>query len=192
MAAWLSLSRGGRPRYDRAAATGRTPGLPRADALRPLLLALVVLLAGWSAAGAGQSDSSGAAGHQAPPLYFTVSADPEALSAVEERFGVQVIGLRLAAGGYMLDFRYRVVDAAKAKPLVGKDVTPYLLDPQTGAKTVVPASPKFGALKPISGEPLTPGRNYFMMFANPGKRLGQGREATVVIGDFKAERLVIN
>lgn len=160
--------------------------------MRLALLSLLVLLAGWSVPAAGQVTPASATSRQAPSLPFTVSSDPQALGALEARFGVQVIGLRLAAGGYMLDFRYKVVDAEKAKALVAKDLKPYLLDPQTGAKTVVPASPKFGSLKPMSGEPLIPGRNYFMMFANPGKRIVKGREVSVVIGDFRADRLVVN
>lgn len=110
----------------------------------------------------------------------------------EERWGVRIEGIRLSAAGNMLDFRYRVIDPDKASPLVDRTVKPYLLDQASGARLMVPSSPKVGPLRQTSadGKPLA-GRTYFILFANPGKYVKAGNKVTVVIGDFRAEDLTV-
>lgn len=97
--------------------------------------------------------------------------------------------ISLTAEGQMLDFRYRVLDEEKAKPLFSRQYKPYLVDEATGAKFLVPESPKVGALR-TTREPK-PDRNYFIIFVNPGRYIKKGNKVTVVIGDFKAEHLVV-
>ena len=109
---------------------------------------------------------------------------------LEQQWGVQICGIRLSAADYMLDFRYRVIDPEKAKPLLSRQVKPYLVDQESGAKLIVPAPPKVGSLRQKSNEPL-PGKIYFIIFSNPGKLVKRGNKVTVVIGDFKAEGLII-
>jgi hypothetical protein len=111
-------------------------------------------------------------------------------SALEEKWGVQITGIRLSAADYMLDFRYRVADPNKAAPLLGRQVKPYLIDEVSGAKLIVPAPPKVGSLRQKSREPLA-GKIYFVIFSNPGKLVKRGGRVTVVIGDFKAENLIV-
>lgn len=122
------------------------------------------------------------------------SKNPEELKkeTVEQTWGVRVEGVRLSAGGYMLDFRYRVVDPEKAAPLVDRKVSPYLMDKATGAKFMVPAPGKVGPLRqtPISGKPAQD-KIYFILFANPGKYVKQGSQVTVVLGDFRAEDIIV-
>jgi len=89
----------------------------------------------------------------------------------------------------MLDFRYRVIDAEKAAPLFDRKIKPHLIDEATGAKFAVPEPPKVGALR--TTRPPQADRNYFIIFANPGRYVKQGNKVAVVIGDFKAERLVV-
>jgi hypothetical protein len=67
---------------------------------------------------------------------------------------------------------------------------PYIVDEKTGSKFIVPAPPKVGSLRQKSQEPLA-GKIYFIMFANPGKFLKQGDRVTVVVGDFRAQNLVV-
>jgi hypothetical protein len=110
-------------------------------------------------------------------------------AAIEEQWGVRVLRISLTAEGQMLDFRYRVMDEEKAKPLFSRQSKPYLVDEATGAKFLVPESPKIGALR-TTREPK-PDRNYFIIFVNPGRYIKKGNRVTVVIGDFKAEHLVV-
>jgi hypothetical protein len=110
-------------------------------------------------------------------------------SAMEVQWGVKVLPIRLSAEGYMLDFRYRVLDTEKATPLFDWKIKPYLVDEATGAVLAVPEPPKVGALR--NTRKPQPDRNYFILFANPGRYVQKGKRVTVVIGDFKAEHLVV-
>jgi hypothetical protein len=110
-------------------------------------------------------------------------------SLFEREWGVRVLQIRLSAEGYMLDFRYRVLDAGKAAPLFSREVKPYLIDEISGAMFLVPEPPKVGALR--TTRPPQAGKNYFILFANPGQYIKKGSKVTVIIGDFKAEHLVV-
>jgi hypothetical protein len=109
----------------------------------------------------------------------------------EQQWGIEVESLSLSAADYMLDFRYRVIDAEKAIPILDRNTKPYLLDKETGGKYPVPCPPKVGPLRQTTLRPET-GRVYYMMFANPGKFLKKGKVVDVVIGDYVASDLVIN
>ena len=89
----------------------------------------------------------------------------------------------------MLDFRYRVLDPEKALPLFDRKIKPHLVDEATGAVFAVPEPPKVGALR--STRKPQPGKNYFVMFANPGGYVKKNSKVSVVIGDFRAENLVV-
>lgn len=117
------------------------------------------------------------------------SAADDVRSAMEMQWGVKVMPIHLSAEGYMLDFRYRVLDPEKAAPLFDRKIKPYLVDEATGAVLGVPEPPKVGALR-NTRKPL-PDRNYFILFANPGRYVQKGKKVTVVIGDFKVEHLVV-
>jgi hypothetical protein len=115
--------------------------------------------------------------------------DALSISPLEAEWGVKILQIRLSAEGLMLDFRYRVLDAEKAAPLFDRKHKAYLIDQATGAKFLVPESPKVGALR--TTRPPKEDKNYFIIFANPGRFLKQGSKVTVVIGDFRAENLTV-
>lgn len=110
---------------------------------------------------------------------------------LEEQWGIQVVSLRQTAHGHLLDFRYRVLDPQKAATLLRRQDKPYLIDEATGNKVPVPNMPKIGALRQSA---LTPeaGKVYFVMFQNPNGFVKSGSKVTVVIGNFKAEHLVVD
>src|SRR3990172_7542680 len=57
------------------------------------------------------------------------TAAPQAIdTTIEEKWGVRVLSIRQSAEGYMLDFRYRVIDAEKAAPLFDRKIKPHLID----------------------------------------------------------------
>ena len=114
---------------------------------------------------------------------------PHSGDPLVERWGVKVLQIRLSAEGYMLDLRYRVLDAEKAAPLFDREQKAYLIDQATGAKFLVPESPKVGAMR--TTRPPKQDKNYFILFANPGRYVKQGNKVTVVIGDFMAENLIV-
>jgi len=108
-------------------------------------------------------------------------------SGIEKHWGIQIERLRLTAAGHMLDFRYRVTDVEKAKPLFLRQTKPYLVS-QSGAKIGVFSSPKLGPLR-HSYEPEA-GKVYWTFFPNHNK-LKAGDLVTIIIGDFKAENVKV-
>jgi hypothetical protein len=123
-----------------------------------------------------------------PALAASIHSD--ALLHAKE-WGVEVIGVRPSAAGYMLDFRYRVLDAEKAAELVNRKIKPYLIVEKDGSTLRVPVTSKLGPLRQ-SAQYAKENRNYFMFFANPNRHVKSGDLVTVVIGDFKAEHLLVN
>jgi len=116
--------------------------------------------------------------------------DPELTDL--QRFGVKVESLRLAAAGNMIDFRYRIVDPAKARMLVDRTITPYLIEQSSGKTVEVPKSTKIGPLRQTTkyGDPPAD-RVFFVLFGNPGGLVQPGSRVTVVVGDFRAEDLIV-
>jgi len=116
-------------------------------------------------------------------------AAPAADSAAEE-LGVTIVGIYQSAGGYMLDFRYRVDDPDKAKPLFDREIIPYLIHDESGAKFAIPAPAKTGPMRqmPRSAEA---GKVYFMFFANPAKYVKPGDHVTIVHGPYRFEHLEV-
>jgi hypothetical protein len=108
---------------------------------------------------------------------------------LEEQWGVKVERASLSTGGYMLDFRYRGLDATKAAPILNRTIKPYLIDQATGAKFIVPTPPKVGQLR--SGGKIREGAVYYTFFANPGCYIKSGNKVTVVVGDFQARDVVV-
>ncbi len=125
-----------------------------------------------------------AAEPNAPDNDIDSSAD-----SLSERWGIKVERTMLSAGGYMVDFRFRVLNAAKARPILDRRIHPYLIDQATGAQFIVPSPPKIGQLR--SGKTIREGAVYAILFANPGKYMKCGNKVTVVVGDFQVRDIVI-
>lgn len=108
----------------------------------------------------------------------------------ESVWGVDSLIVKWAESGELIRFSYRVVDAQKAKSLNDKKAEPALIDPQAGVKLVVPTMEKVGALRQSS----TPeaGKSYWMAFSNSGRRVKRGDHVDVVIGQFRAQGLVVD
>jgi hypothetical protein len=126
-----------------------------------------------------------------PPPGADAAAAPHPREAtrLKRRFGVEVMGVRATAAGYMLEFRYRVTDPALARPLFDRRVRPVLVDEETGARMAVPTPPKTGALR--NSRPPLAKHIYWMLFANPGGFIKPGRRVAVQIGEFRADGIVV-
>jgi len=118
---------------------------------------------------------------EAPPVAL-----PEA--TIAERWGVEMVAVRLTAADRMIDVRYRVLDPAKAAPLFVRANKPLLLDPASGAEIPVHSPTKTGPLRPTN--PPQAGRVYFTMFSNPQGRVKRGDPVTLKIGEFEAAAIV--
>jgi hypothetical protein len=113
-----------------------------------------------------------------------------AAARIEDEWGVEVLGIRRIAAGYMLDFRYRVLDAEKAAPILDRRIKPYLKVAETGVTLLVPQAPKLGSMRQTSFA-VKADRNYFIVFANPAQTVAVGDEVSVVVGDFQSQALTV-
>ncbi len=101
-----------------------------------------------------------------------------------EAFGIRLKGLRLTANGYVVDLRYRVVDPAKAQPLLDRKVRPVLVDEASGDRFYVPVPPIVGALRQTArNQGIRTDRDYFMLFANPDGKLKAGAQVALYLGE---------
>jgi len=105
-------------------------------------------------------------------------------------WGVDSLGLKAVESGEIIRFTYRVLDAEKAKALNSKKSEPFLIDPQAGVKLVIPSLEKVGQLRQ-SGTPVA-GKSYWMAFSNKGRLVKRGHRVNVVIGQFRADGLVVD
>jgi hypothetical protein len=104
-------------------------------------------------------------------------------------WGVDSLAVKSVESGEIIRFTYRVLDAEKAKTLNDKKNEPSLIDPGAGVSLVVPSLEKVGKLRQSS----TPqaGKVYWMAFSNKGRYVKPGHRVNVVIGQFRADGLVV-
>ena len=123
-------------------------------------------------------------------LLVGCASAPPPKAVLADRWGIEITSLRTSAHGHMIDFRYRVLDPAKAGTLADVRYNPILIDQATGIQMKVPNTPKLGPLRQ-SAKRLQAGKIYFMLFANSGLLVKPGSRVTIEIGDFKAENLTV-
>jgi hypothetical protein len=108
----------------------------------------------------------------------------------QRNWGVEIVGLRRVASGYMLRLDLRVVDPEKARPLFDQKVRPYVIDEVSGARLAVPAMENVGELRQTAKP--TADRTYFMIFGNPEKIVKPGGLVTIVIGNFRVDGYTVD
>ena len=135
---------------------------------------------------------------QPPPMpkpapYATVNISAKEARELADKWGVELLGMRLTTAGYMLDFRFRVIDADKALPLFDHRIKPHIVAERSNIKLPVPMAAKVGAFRPTNrGKNIKADKTYYMIFGNPDRHVKAGEKVTVVIGDFKVEHLMVN
>jgi hypothetical protein len=108
---------------------------------------------------------------------------------IADTWGIEITSVRMSAGGHMIDFRYRVLDAEKAASLFVRSNKPYLIDQKSEKVLSVPNMGKVGPLR-NSNKPIED-RIYWMFFGNSGGYVQAGSLVTVTIGDFRVENIVV-
>jgi hypothetical protein len=114
-------------------------------------------------------------------------------SSIAGRWGIEILGVQLLPANSMLDFRFRIIDPAKALSIVDPNFRPYMIDQASGAKFMAPSPPKVGQLHhPMRrvGKPKA-NQTYSILFTHTGRPLQSGSKVTVVIGSFRASDLVL-
>lgn len=105
-------------------------------------------------------------------------------------WGIDSLEVKYTESGEMIRFSYRVVDPEKAAVLNDNKVEPALEDPQAGVRLKIPQMENVGKLRQ-SSEPKA-GMSYWMAFSNTGRRVKPGHRVDVVVGNFRAQALVVN
>jgi len=143
------------------------------------------------AAGAGVMAPGCAATRPEPAFEASLEPAPpppaRALAAFPEH-GIEIVALRLSAGGNMIDLRYRVTDPVKAAPLLARTTKVEAVDEATGRRLVVPRGAKVGAMRQTAVEPV-PGTIYFTFFGNTARVVRHGSLLTVLFGPVEIRGL---
>jgi hypothetical protein len=114
-------------------------------------------------------------------------------SELEAIYGIKVVSLSLSGNDYVIDLRYKVVDADKARPILDKANKPVLIHTATGDRFYVPTRPVIGSLRQTVPKKtvITADRVYFMLFANPNQKLKIGDVVSLAVGEFSKPDLEI-
>jgi hypothetical protein len=107
----------------------------------------------------------------------------------KRNWGVEIIGIKPVSSGFMLAFKYRVLDPEKAKLLNDRQTRAFLRDEATGNVLSVPAMEKVGELR--TGAAPEADRSYFMIFGNPGRLVKTGSRVSVVAGAMHVDGLIV-
>lgn len=124
------------------------------------------------------------------PMRYLPNRVPKREAAYYEAvWGVDSLSVRAVESGELIRFTYHVLDPEKSKVLNDKKLEPALIFPEGRVKLVIPSLEKVGQLRQSS----TPeaGKSYWMAFSNPQRTVKRGDRVDVVIGQFRAQGLVV-
>ena len=82
------------------------------------------------------------------------------------------------------------IDPEKAALILNRKEHPRIEVERSGAVLGVPVSYKLGPIRQTTLDP-NPDRIYFTFFANPGHHVQRGDTVTLLLGDFRAENIVV-
>lgn len=111
-------------------------------------------------------------------------------AGIEAALGIRPIGVWLTAANTMLELRFDVVDPVKSHSIFDRQVLTYLQDQVSGDKFAIPTDTKIGPLRSSSRTPI-PGKEYFILFVNPGRLLKRGNKVNIFVGATKIENFTV-
>jgi hypothetical protein len=107
----------------------------------------------------------------------TVQALPPP-SALEAQYGIQITQIGLTASGGLVDVRFKVLDAGKARALLGNPAnTPMLI---AGDKP-----PLMAPHNALRGAKFGPGQVFYILYPNLRNAIKPGVEVTVAMGEAR-------
>jgi hypothetical protein len=107
-----------------------------------------------------------------------------------DKWGIEIVRLKITAAGHILDLRYRVIDPVKSFPVFDTKIKPVLIDEQTNRDLSIYTAPRIGGMRQKARRP-EPGRMYFILFSNPGGLVKEGGKVTLKIEDVKVEHIPV-
>jgi len=105
-------------------------------------------------------------------------------------WGIEPVMLRTTADGYMVEFRYRVVDPVKARVLSNNKEFPRLKAMKSQARLAVPFFGTVGYIK-SNRRFLKQGKNYTTMFSNENRHLISGDKVRIQVGNQQSPELTV-
>ena len=108
---------------------------------------------------------------------------------INRNWGIDIVGVKPVSSGYMLAFKYKILDATKARLLNERKQKAYLVDEASGTVLAVPAMENIGELRAATTPQVD--RTYFMIFGNPGKTVKSGARVSVVVGALHVDGLIV-
>ncbi|MBU0492115.1 MAG: hypothetical protein KKA73_22990 [Chloroflexi bacterium] len=116
------------------------------------------------------------------PAESAVPAMPTS-SAIEDKYGIRFTFLAVTADGGLIDLRYRVVDAGKARSFGHyTETAPMLVSEDTGLVVQITAMG-------LHNHRVETGYTYYVLYRNTASAIKSGSKVTVVIGDLKLEHV---
>ena len=116
-----------------------------------------------------------------------VLAATRAISQTElaRKYGIRLTLVGVTASGGLVDLRFKITDAAKAKKVfTSRSVTPAVISERTGTVVQAPHGGHHGHIVPTSGA------SYFILMGNPGGVVQRGVPVTVVFNKVRVEHIV--
>jgi len=158
---------------------------------------LLTVFAAFAAAPAAlaQADATKPAPAKAKPAAARLRYHPDRFAGRSGRYykllwGIDSMSVKLVESDQLVRFAWHVLDPDKAKALNDKKLQPTLMDPRAGVSLVVPAMEKIGQLR--QGASPEAGKSYWMAFSNKGRPVEKGDRVSIVIGEFRADGLVVD
>lgn len=105
-------------------------------------------------------------------------------SPIEDRYGIRVTLVGVTAAGGLVNFRFKVLDAEKAKEIVqDPENMPMLIAEDSGTTLKAPGTVRHNIT-------LETGRGYYILYINTQGAIKPGTPVSVVIGDLRLEHMI--
>ena len=135
------------------------------------------------------STLSGCAGRQRQEMQDSSAPGKRAASKWEAN-GIEVVRIKPAANGMMLDLRYRVIDREKAREMIKQSTPITLIDQASGTMLPIPNMAKVGKLRNLPNSDDT-WKLYWIFFSNTGGIVKPGSKVTLTIGDMQIKDITV-
>ena len=149
----------------------------RAQCAGVMVLLVLLLITGCTAMGQWLAPE--------PPPTCAINAEELARD-----FGLQPIAFHVLSDGRSSEFRYRVLDAQKALPVLDQVVRPMLIRVESGEWYEARAPIQVGNIELLKLAP-DPSRLHFLRIVHPSLDLYPGEGVTLELGDVRVECMIV-
>lgn len=166
----------------------------RRDAIKTMAMVLVALLTSTALFQSLHAQSPASAlkpqAQSASPTRYRPNPFPKrAESYYGIVWGIDGLSVKAVESGALIRFSYRVLNPERAKVLNDKKVEAFLESPSENVRLSIPSLEKVGQLRQGTAEET--GKSYWMAFSNPRRTVKPGDHVNVVIGNFRANGLIV-